>query len=63
MLDRSAAAFGLMAATIAVGAFLARGQAILRNRDETRTQRMTIYGGFLGLLLSMALILIDAVAA
>ena len=62
VLDRFAGAFGLMAATMAIGGFVGRGGAILTNADEDAVQRSTIYGGFAGLLGALALVLIDAIA-
>ncbi|MEK6278555.1 MAG: hypothetical protein AABM29_11150 [Actinomycetota bacterium] len=63
VLDRSAAAFGLMAAGIAVGGFVAGGQAILRGWDEKRIRLATVRGGFGGLLVAPTLMVIDALAA
>lgn len=45
VLDRSAAVFGLMAATIAIGAFVGRASAVLSDRGEREVQRATMYWG------------------
>jgi hypothetical protein len=62
ILDRSSAVFGLMAATIGIGAFLGRARTILRGRGEEEVQRATMYGGLVGLLLALSLVLIDTIA-
>lgn len=62
ILDRSAAAFGLMAATIAIGGFVGRALAVLGGRDEDQVQRATMYGGLVGLVAAVTVVLIDAIA-
>jgi hypothetical protein len=62
ILDRSAAAFGLMAAMIGIGAFLGRASRVLRRRSEEEVRRATMYGGLAGMLFAVGLVLIDTIA-
>ena len=62
ILDRSAAAFGLMAAMIGIGAFLGRAYSILRERNEEEVRRATMYGGLVGMFTALSLVLIDTTA-
>lgn len=62
LLDRSAVALGLMAATIAVGGFVGRARELLRGGDEEAVQRGTVVGGLFGLAGAVMIIVIDVVA-
>lgn len=60
ILERSALATGFAAAAIAVGAFVARSQAVLEAATEAKSQRYTAVGGLFGLFISLSIILLDA---
>jgi len=59
VLDRSALAAGFLAAAMAIGAFIARGQAIRNRASEEDVQRATSNGGFCGLATGAVVIGID----
>lgn len=59
ILERAALATGFVAAAIAVGAFVARSQALLGTTTEAKIQRYTAIGGLFGLSLSLSIILLD----
>jgi hypothetical protein len=63
ILERSALATGFVAAAIAVGGFLARSRALLGETSEMEAQRHTAIGGLAGFLLSMWLVLLDALVS
>ena len=62
LLERSAVAVGLMAATIAVGGFIARAYTVLREDDDAAIRRATIVGGLVGLTGAVLMILLDVIA-
>jgi hypothetical protein len=61
ILERSALAVGFLAATIAVGGFLSRSQALLADAPEDELQRRAVTGGLYGVLFDLALIIVDLV--
>ncbi len=63
ILERAAITAGFLAAMIAVGGFLVRAQAVLREDTELADLRHpTILGGLLGLLFGVAVTVLDIVA-
>ena len=62
LLERSAVAVGLMAASIAVGGFIARAYTVLREDEEAAIRRATIVGGLIGLTAAVLVILFDVFA-
>jgi hypothetical protein len=61
ILERTALATGFLAATIAVGGFLARAQALLWGDASAQLQRRTAMGGLLGLIFGVLIVIVDAV--
>jgi hypothetical protein len=61
ILERTALATGFLAATIAVGGFLARAQALLGGDTSAELQRRTAISGLLGLIFGVLIVVVDAV--
>jgi uncharacterized membrane protein len=61
ILERAAITAGFLAATIAVGGFIARAFALLGARASTELERLTAFGGVLGLAFGILVILVDKV--
>jgi hypothetical protein len=61
ILERTAVATGFLAASIAVGGFLARAQTLLGADDPTDLQGPTAMGGLLGFLFGVLVVIVDAV--
>ena len=51
-----------MAAAIAVGGFLARAYAVLREDDDVAVSRATVIGGLVGLGGAILVIILDVIA-
>jgi hypothetical protein len=51
-----------MAASIAVGGFMARAYSVLRGDDEAAIRRATTLGGLFGLIAAVLTIILDVVA-
>jgi len=62
LLERSAVAVGLMAASIAVGGFIARAYTVLSDDDDAAIRRATVVGGLVGLTCAVLMILLDVIA-
>ena len=62
LLERSAVAVGLMAASIAVGGFIGRAYTVLRGDHDEAIRRATIVGGLIGLAITVVTILLDILA-
>ena len=62
LLERSTVAVGLMAATIAVGGFIARAYSVLREDDDAAIRRATTFGGLFGLIAAVLTIILDVIA-
>ena len=61
VLNQSALITGVLAAALAVGAFIGRSQALLRNRPEPEIQRSTAIGGLQGLAIGLILVVLDSI--
>ncbi|MEK6327794.1 MAG: hypothetical protein AABM66_09795 [Actinomycetota bacterium] len=62
LLERSAVAVGLMAASIAVGGFIARAYTVLNEDDDAAIRRATVVGGLLGLIGAVLTVILDVIA-
>lgn len=62
ILESAALIFGLLAATTAIGGFLARAHATLTRREEPEIQIETAIGGLVGLVAGLVVVLADLVA-
>jgi hypothetical protein len=63
VLERTAAATGLLAAAIAVGGFVTGTRALISSEEPQNLQLSTAAGGVLGLFFGVAVIVIDAVTS
>jgi hypothetical protein len=61
VLERTALATGFLAASIAVGGFLARAQALLKDNTSIDLQRRMTMGGLLGVYFGVIVIVVDAI--
>jgi hypothetical protein len=61
ILERAALAIGLLAAAMAVGGFIARAQALIREREPAELQRSMAYGGLLGICFGVLTVVVDMI--